>query len=81
MRSGYERIGRTVSIERAKRSCLDKRPYASRNEARDAAARNAKRYGNELRWYRCTICGKFHLTTMRKDKRGSGNGLRRKGKR
>jgi hypothetical protein len=40
-----ERIGRSISLAAAKRSCLDKHPYDSRSIARDAQAKNAKRYG------------------------------------
>lgn len=39
MKQGIERIGRTVPLGRAKRSCLDKRSYSSRNKARDKAAK------------------------------------------
>lgn len=65
MRSGYDRIGRSVTIEHAKRSCLDKRPYQSRNMARDAAAKNLRTFGTATKPYRCTLCGLFHLTTIR----------------
>lgn len=65
MKSGVERIGRTVTVEFANRSCLDKRPYPSRNDARDAAARNLKTFGTDTKPYRCTLCGRFHLTTKR----------------
>ncbi|HET8744301.1 MAG TPA: hypothetical protein VFM98_01760 [Ramlibacter sp.] len=83
MRAGFERIGRTVSLERAKRSCLDKRAYKSRNEARDFAARNRKKYGETAdQPYRCTICGKFHLATRKakrktRAKAGRGKGGKR----
>lgn len=63
MKSGFDRIGFSVTPEHAKRSCLDKRPYGSRNIARDAATKNEKRYGLVFRPYRCSICGYFHLTT------------------
>lgn len=65
MKSGMERIGRTVSIEFAKRSCLDKKSYRSRNDARDAAAKNGKRFGGNAAkyWYRCTLCSGWHLTS------------------
>lgn len=73
MRSGIERIGRTVTVEFAQRSCLDKVRYPSRNAARDRAARLRTKYPNSqpLRPYRCTLCGDFHLTSK------IPNGLRR----
>jgi hypothetical protein len=61
-----ERIGRSISLAAAKRSCLDKHPYDSRSIARDAQAKNAKRYGwAPQKPYRCTLCGHWHLTTIR----------------
>jgi hypothetical protein len=65
MKSGFDRIGTIVSLESAKRSCLDKRPYSSRNAARDAAAKNGKKYGRSYRWYRCGLCHQFHLATVK----------------
>jgi hypothetical protein len=64
-REGIERIGRTISVYAAKRSCLDKRRYPSRNHARDAAARNLKRGWGACKPYQCSICGGWHLTTIR----------------
>jgi hypothetical protein len=65
MKSGMERIGRTVTLEVAKRSCLDKKSFPSRNDARDAAAKNGKRFGPAAAkyWYRCTLCSGWHLTS------------------
>lgn len=76
MKAGFERIGREVSVEHAKRSCLDKVRYDSRNAARDRAAFLAKKYpGTKAqRPYRCTLCGDFHLTTK------TPNGLKGRGK-
>lgn len=75
MKSGFERIGRGVTVEQAKRSCLDKKRYDSRNAARDRAAFIAKKYPDSApqRPYRCTLCGDFHLTTS------VPNGLKRRG--
>lgn len=63
MKSHFERIGRTVTVETAHRSCLDKRRYESRNHARDASKRNARKYPSDKpqRPYRCTG---FHLTSQ-----------------
>lgn len=65
MKSGMERIGRSVSVQSAQRSCLDKKRYPSRNHARDAASRNQKLFGETAArfWYACTLCGGFHLTS------------------
>lgn len=70
MKSGFDRIGRTVTVEFAKRSCLDKVSYPSRNVARDRATRMGAKYPGSLpqKPYRCTICGHFHLTTIRQEK-------------
>lgn len=76
-----ENIGRTVTVEHAKRSCLDKKHYASRNDARDSAAKMARKFrdSTRLRPYRCTLCGGFHLTSkvpdgLRRSKRDSKAG-------
>lgn len=68
MRAGYERIGRSVTVGQAKRKCLDKIRYSSRNKARDTAARKANTHPDwqALSPYRCTICGGWHLTTSQK---------------
>lgn len=67
MNSGFDRIGREVSLQSAKRSCLDKKRYDSRNHARDAAAKNQKVFGDTAAryWYACTLCGGFHLISKR----------------
>lgn len=63
MKTGFERIGRTVTIEHAHRSCLDKVGYSNRNDARDNAAKIARKFKSKpMRPYRCTLCGGFHLT-------------------
>jgi hypothetical protein len=66
MKSGFDRIGRTVTVEAAKRQCLDKQRYDSRNAARDRAAHIAKKFKDSKpqRPYRCTLCGDWHLTTQ-----------------
>lgn len=65
MRAGFERIGRSVTVGQAKRKCLDKIRYTSRNKARDTAARKANAHPEwaTLSPYRCTLCGGWHLTT------------------
>lgn len=65
MRHHFDRIGHTVSIEAAKRGCLDKRRYPSRTVARDKAVLIGKRNPEwpVLRPYRCTICDAYHLTS------------------
>lgn len=78
MKSGFDRIGHTVTVEQAKRSCLDKVSYDSRNAARDRAAYLGKRFPGQLpqKPYRCSICHGFHLTTIRPRK---GKGTREAG--
>lgn len=75
MKSGFDRIGHTVTVEHAKRSCLDKARYDSRNAARDRAAYFARRFPDQApqRPYRCTLCGDFHLTTKKQDGRGKAH--------
>lgn len=66
MKSGFDRIGHTVTVETAKKGCFDKRTYDNRNIARDASrkiARNRPEWP-PLRPYRCTLCGNFHLTSQ-----------------
>lgn len=66
MKSGFDRIGHTVTVEAAHRQCLDKKPYASKNKARDAAARNKRIRPDSpvQRPYRCTLCHRYHLTSQ-----------------
>lgn len=63
-RQHEERIGVTVSLFFAKRSCLDKKRFTSRNRARDWAARGNKKYARAQEPYRCTLCGGWHLRTV-----------------
>lgn len=78
MKSGFDRIGHTVTQTAAKRSCLEKIRYPSRNHARDAAAKNGKRYPETARWiYRCTLCHGFHLTSKPPASLGKNNGKRK----
>lgn len=49
--------------------CLDKKPFDSRNEARDFGIRNVKKHGHTNQEpYHCGLCGKFHLATVRTNK-------------
>lgn len=66
MRTGLDRLGREIPVGRAKRMCLDKKPFDSRNEARDFGIRGVKRHGHTVQEpYHCQLCGKFHLATVR----------------
>ena len=67
MKAHFERIGRDVTIEKAHRSCLDKVRYDSRNQARDRSRHLRKKYpdSSPTRPYRCTICGGWHLASIR----------------
>lgn len=62
---GIERIGRTVSVNKAARQCLDKKRYDSRNKARDRAAMYLRDGKCEQAPYRCTLCGGWHLATVK----------------
>lgn len=66
MKHGMERIGRTVTVAQARRSCLEKRKFASKNEARDRAARylTLEPEWKPMRPYRCALCHGWHLTTQ-----------------
>lgn len=79
MKAGFDKIGRTVTIETAQRSCLDKKRYPNRNKARDSAARTRRLRpeSSPQRPYRCTLCGDFHLTSqVPRGLRGKGNAER-----
>lgn len=63
----FERLGREIQYDRAKRMCLDKREFPTRNEARDFAARGERKmHHTKQKPYRCLLCGKYHLATVRK---------------
>lgn len=66
MKSGFDRIGRTVTVETAHRGCFAKVIYESKNHARDASRHIARKKPEwpPLRPYRCTLCGHFHLTSQ-----------------
>lgn len=64
-RHHQDRIGVSVTLAFAKRSCLDKTRYASRNEARDKAARQKNHGLSAKEPYRCTLCDGWHLRTIK----------------
>jgi hypothetical protein len=67
VKTGMDRIGRDITPERARRSCLDKVRYDSRNEARDRAVFLLKKYQNSrpMKPYRCALCSGFHLASIK----------------
>lgn len=66
---GFQRVGREIPVARAINGCFEKKPFESRNAARDWAARGRKKYGNTASEpYRCHICGLWHLTSLPKTK-------------
>lgn len=66
MRKGMDRLGRSITPARAQRMCLEKRQFHTRNQARDFSLRGEKKYGrSEQEPYRCGLCGKFHLATVK----------------
>lgn len=65
-----DRLGREVSAARGKRMCLDKRQFLTKNAARDFSILGVKHYDNTVQQpYRCGLCGKFHLATVKKAKK------------
>ncbi len=71
MRRGIERLGRDISIERAKRGCFEKKMFHTKNQARDWAIVGQKKHGNAATEpYRCHLCGHWHLTKLPKDAQG-----------
>lgn len=66
---GFERVGREIPVDRAVSGCFEKKPFDSRNQARDWAARGTKLYGHAASEpYKCHICGRYHLTSLDKTK-------------
>jgi hypothetical protein len=53
---------RGMTVEDARRSCFEKRRYATKNEARDSASKLKDTKFGQLYPYRCRNCGNFHLT-------------------
>jgi len=69
MKKGFERVGRSIPVERAMRGCFDKKVFDSKNQERDWAAGSKKRFGEASRGtepYHCHVCGKWHLTKLSK---------------
>jgi len=59
------KIGRTITAMTAQRMCIDKKRFASKNEARDFAIRGQKLYGNASTTpYKCPVCFKWHLSSL-----------------
>lgn len=48
--------------------CRQKRAYATYAEVLAAKKRCQAKFGKEMYWYECPICGKFHLTSHPWDK-------------
>ena len=51
-----------VFSKRQIRVCKSKRAFACKADARNAAARSRKRSGLRIYFYRCKVCGSWHLT-------------------
>lgn len=69
MKKGIERLGRDITMERAQRGCFGKKPFDSRNAARDWSKVGVKMFGNAATEpYHCHVCGRWHLTKL--DKQG-----------
>lgn len=66
MKTGFERLGFDITLKRADRMCLKKKPFDTRTQARDFSLRGAKRYEMQIQKpYKCSLCGKFHLATVK----------------
>lgn len=74
MKSHFDRIGHDVSVQQARRSCLDKCRYESRNAARDRSRFLLKKYPASLptRPYRCTLCSGWHLASVKPEGKPTG---------
>lgn len=51
-------------LENWRRTCLSKKPFASRQQADKHAKRGSTRYGVTTRAYACPYCSNWHLTTQ-----------------
>lgn len=52
----------TPEAEALSRSCLSKARYSTRKAAKEARAVARRQTGNVVRFYRCRLCGHYHLT-------------------
>jgi len=60
-----DRLGTSITLQKAQKMCMDKRRFISKNEARDFALRGEARFqSGEMGSYKCQLCGGFHLTTV-----------------
>jgi len=65
-----DRLGFEVPAAKGRRMCLEKRQFLTKNAARDFSIKGVKHYDNSVQQpYRCGLCGKFHLATVRKAKK------------
>jgi hypothetical protein len=56
---------KALAPEDTQKACMAKRWFATKNAARDEAARIAKREGGiHLSVYRCPVCHRFHLSSI-----------------
>jgi hypothetical protein len=63
-----QRLGKDFTMATAQRACFDKKPFRTRNAARDFNARLSNRIPGrtDQTAYKCPVCGSWHLTSMNK---------------
>jgi hypothetical protein len=63
-----QRLGKDFTAATARRACFEKKPFHTRNAARDFNARLAKGMPDRPNQtaYKCPVCGMWHLTSMNK---------------
>ena len=71
-----DRLGIDFTAATADRMCLTKKQFLTKNQARDHALRGQKQFGNDVTVpYKCSICLKFHLTSLTRE---AGNAAKRR---
>ena len=55
-----------MRADKKSRMCWEKHTYHTENEAIDGAIKSSRKFG-PMRWYRCPVCGEWHVTSHTDD--------------
>jgi hypothetical protein len=56
-----------MSQEAKRRMCFDKKKYSTQTAAINATIGSSRSFGKPLRFYKCPLCGKWHISSSVRD--------------